>query len=367
MSSAVRVSGAPFPRVSLAVIGIAVMAAVVPTPAGWVERIYSHQLYPLAQNTVTRLSSLVGFALFDVVLLLGAAGLSVWWWRSLRRPGRGDRTLGRAVGRQLFRTAVIAAGVYLLFVAVWGLNYRRVPLASKLDYAQSRVTPTALADLAAESVRRVNALYDLARATPWTGLIEFPSVLAPAYERVQQRLGATRTAVAGVPKATMLTAYFQRAGIDGMLNPFSLEVLVNDTVLPFERPFVVAHEWAHLAGYANEAEASFVGWLTCLAGNDQSRYSGWLFLARRLLPAVSPVARADLWAALDDGPQAHIRAIDVRLARTVPVVSRNARRVYDRFLRANRVDAGIASYGLVVDLVLGTDGTPVWRGLASEL
>ena len=82
---------------------------------------------------------------------------------------------------------------------------------------------------------------------------------------------------------------------------------------------------------------------------------------------MSPVARADLWAALDDGPQAHIRAIDVRLDRTVPVVSRNARRVYDRFLRANRVDAGIASYGLVVDLVLGTDGTPVWRGLASEL
>ncbi len=349
---------------SLAVLCIAVIAAVVPTPADWVERLYSQQLYPLAQNTVTRLSSLVGFALFDVVLLLGVAGLGVWWCRSLRRLGRGDRTLGRAVGRQLFRTTVIAASVYLAFVAVWGLNYRRVPLALKLDYAQSRVTPTALADLAAESVRRVNALYDPARATAWTGLVEFPSRLAPAFEHVQQRLGASRAAVAGIPKTTMLTAYFQRAGIDGMLNPFSLEVLVNETVLPFERPFVVAHEWGHLAGYANEAEASFVGWLTCLAGNDQSRYSGWLFLTRRLLLAVPPAARADLWAAMDDGPHAHIRAIDARLGRTVPVVSRNARRVYDRFLRANRVDGGVASYGLVVDLILGTDGTPIWRGLA---
>lgn len=46
-----------------------------------------------------------------------------------------------------------------------------------------------------------------------------------------------------------------------------------------------------------------------------------------------------------------------------PAVSRGARRVYDQFLRANRVEAGIASYGLVVDLVLGTDETPLWRGL----
>ena len=124
---------------SLAVIGTAVVAALVPTPAGWVERLYSDQLYPLAQNMVTRLSSLVGFALLDVVLLLGLAGLGVWWWRSLRRPGRGGRTLGLAIARQVFRTTVIASVVYLVFVAAWGLNYRRVPLASKLDYAQSRV------------------------------------------------------------------------------------------------------------------------------------------------------------------------------------------------------------------------------------
>jgi hypothetical protein len=35
-------------------------------------------------------------------------------------------------------------------------------------------------------------------------------------------------------------------------------------LLPFEKPFVAAHEWAHLAGYADESEASFVGWLTCV-------------------------------------------------------------------------------------------------------
>ena len=52
-----------------------------------------------------------------------------------------------------------------------------------------------------------------------------------------------------------------------MTDPFFLEVIVNPDVLPIERPFVVAHEWAHLAGYADESEANFVAWLTCAHGD----------------------------------------------------------------------------------------------------
>ena len=44
-----------------------------------------------------------------------------------------------------------------------------------------------------------------------------------------------------------------------MLNPFGLETIVLPDLLPYERPFVVAHEWAHLAGHADEAEASAIG------------------------------------------------------------------------------------------------------------
>ena len=51
-----------------------------------------------------------------------------------------------------------------------------------------------------------------------------------------------------------------------MVDPFALEVMANPDLLPVERPFVAAHEWAHLAGYADESEANFVGWLTVCAG-----------------------------------------------------------------------------------------------------
>ena len=43
-----------------------------------------------------------------------------------------------------------------------------------------------------------------------------------------------------------------------MTDPFLLETLIAPDLLEVERPFVIAHEWAHLAGYADESEANFV-------------------------------------------------------------------------------------------------------------
>lgn len=355
-------------RLEMAAIAVALAVAVVPTPAAWVERVYSTQLYVVGQRGVTAVSSLVGFSLLDPLAAGILAGLAAWWWRALRRSGPGLRSRAGAAARMSLHSVAVAAALYLIFVAMWGLNYRREPLAARLDFDRARVSTEALASLSYESVRRLNALYEPARAAaPWPAFEELPERLGPAFESAQRRLGAVRTAVAGRPKATLLGAYFRRAGIDGMVNPFSLEVLVNQGVLPYERPFVVAHEWAHLAGYADEAEANFVGVLVCLAGDAQSRYNAWLFLSQRLVRHLPAADRDRVWAGLDDGPRRDLQAIAARLREAVPVVRRGFTRTYDRFLRANRVDAGINSYGLVVDLLLGTDGTPVWRELAGPL
>lgn len=359
------VSRVGFRTASFVIITLALLLGVVPMPAELVERFYSRQFYLIIQNGVTWMSSLSRFAFLDVLLVSVLALFVAYCVRVIRRadplPGRRRRVFGRLV----LNTTVFVATVYLLFLAIWGLNYRRVPLATKLDYDSERITPRAVLTLAEESIDQLNQLYGRVRTDDWPELTTLPDRLTPAFERIQRQLGTSRTAVGGRPKTSVLTLYFRRAGIDGMINPFSLEVLINDTVLPYERPFVVAHEWSHLAGYANEAEASFVGWLICLAGDDQSRYSGWLFLTPQLIRNVREADRAVLWARLGDGPRQHLQAVAARLNRAIPVVRRSANRVYDQFLRVNRVSEGIASYGRVVDLVLGTDGTPLWRALVT--
>jgi hypothetical protein len=155
--------------------------------------------------------------------------------------------------------------------------------------------------------------------------------------------------------------------VDGMINPFGLEVVANPDLLPFELPFVAAHEWAHLAGYADESEASFVGFLTCLRANAAAQYSGWLALYWQVGGEVDQSERSRIAQALGAGPQSDVNAVVARIRRSEQPWLRDAGwRLYDRYLRANRVEEGVRSYGAVLSLILRTrfeDGwTPVRRG-----
>jgi hypothetical protein len=173
-------------------------------------------------------------------------------------------------------------------------------------------------------------------------------------------LGADRVVAPARPKHTLLDWYFRRALVDGMTDPFFLETLVASDLLPFERPFVTAHEWAHLAGYSNEGEANFVGWLACLRGSEPHQYSGWLFLYSEAAGTLPRSDRMELAKRLDPGPLADLRAISARAARNVnPRVSAAGWRVYNRYLKANRVESGTASYAEVVRLILGTRFSPM--------
>ena len=55
---------------------------------------------------------------------------------------------------------------------------------------------------------------------------------------------------------------------------------------------------------------------------------------------------------LDEGPRADLRAISDRIRRhAIPAASRAGYALYDRFLKANRVEAGVRSYGEVLRLL----------------
>ena len=336
-----------------ALVAAAVLMAVLPVPRAAVESAYSQGVYPVLRQVLTAATDRVPLVLFDWLLFGVAAGCVGWCAWRLLRPGRRGRL--RALGAVAARLAVVAAALYLVFLANWGMNYRREALAAKLGYSEDRVTAAAMDDLAASAVAHLNRLFEAIEARSWPQLEELPAELGPAFDRVQRELGASRPAPAVVPRRSLLTPYFRRAGIDGMTDPFSLQVLVNDTVLPFERPFVTAHEWAHVAGYAHEAEANFVAWLTCLAGDERMQYAGWLNLVGRLLAAVPESSRAALGAQLGPGPRADYAAVRTRTSRVVPVIQRNARRLNDGYLRANRVAGGVRSYGEVLQLAVGTD------------
>ena len=350
----------------LMIVAVALWLAVMPLPRDWVETFYSQGIYPMVRELVTGMSSRTSLVLFDWMLVVGVAGLLGWWTWGLTQAWRGRRL--RVLVLLAWRTLGLVAALYVVFLTVWGLNYRRQSLASRLGYAESRVTVAELESLTVVAVDHLNRLYDATEAETWPQFSDLPDRLGAPFVRVQQQLGVSVPTQGLVPRRSILTPYFRRAGIDGMLDPFFLQILVNDSVLPFERPFVTAHEWAHVAGYAHEAEANFIAWLSCLEGEETMQYSGWLYLVGRLLTVVPEPARTAIAGQLGSGPRADYAAVRARFNRVVPVVQRNARRINDRYLRANRVSSGVASYAEVVQLVVGTDmGRRQWpHSLSSE-
>jgi hypothetical protein len=245
--------------------------------------------------------------------------------------------------------------VYLVFLACWGLNYRRAPIVTGFDFDRARVSAARVDDLALRAVAQLNALHrsahDELAAAPTRSAVRLR--LAPAFSDAQRALGAARLATPGRPKVSMLSPYFRWASIDGMVNPFGLEVIVNPDVLPVELPFVIAHEWGHLAGWAHESEASYVAWVTCLGGDRAAQYSAWLSIYWHVRRALPRERLAAVERDLASGPRLDLRAVAARLARGQPAVQRASWQTYDQFLKANRVEAGVASYDDVLTLVLG--------------
>jgi hypothetical protein len=335
---------------ALGLLLAACIAAVAPIPPSLVERFYSTGAYPVFQRVLTPISNRAPFALIDLLIAAG-----VFWFVLLAAAVR--RFFRHGEKRRVQRVIVCAilppAALYLAFLALWGLNYRRLPLEDKLAFDVEAVTPEAARSLAAEAVSRANALHDDAHAAGWD---DEGHGLASAFAAAERDAGASGKTVPGRPRRTLLDWYFRSAAVAGMTDPFFLETLVASDLLPFERPFVIAHEWSHLAGFADEGEANFIGWLTCVRGPVPAQYSGWLSLYAEVTGSLSRHDRQEVAARLAAGPREDLRALADRLTRNVnPAVSSAGWRVYDQYLKANRVEDGAASYARVVRLALGTE------------
>ena len=197
-----------------ALILAALAAALVPIPPRLVESQYSRGIYPALQSRITPLTNLSPIALLDLAVFAIVICFTVAFARRLRARGLAAAVLSGAVNM-----ITLTAFIVLWFFLLWGVNYRRVPLDEKIAYDKHRITREAAVRLGNYALHEVNGRYAAAHSGGAEGL-----PLAAAFSAAQQTLGATRLAVPGIPKRS-LQLYFRAAAIDGMTDPFFLEVI----------------------------------------------------------------------------------------------------------------------------------------------
>jgi len=330
----------------------AVAGTLAALPADVAERVYARGVYPPLQRALTGASNLVPIALFDVALVGLVVLVGVVWRRGLGRTARARHGFWPALAATAVRTVVVAGAALIWFQIAWGLHYARPAVDVRLALSNGAPTADEVAALLARAVAGANADHGAAHAAGFPEAFAVPAALVEALHAVQRDDGQSVPATPGRPKRTLLGWYFRAAGVDGLTAPALLETLLNPDLTAAERPFVLAHEWAHLAGYAPEADASFVAWRATQRADAPARYSGWLFLLSEASRQVPRDTRRAALDALGPGPREDLAAIARRAATAIDLVQRVGWRVYDGYLRSQGVAEGVASYSRVVELVV---------------
>ncbi len=314
---------------------LASWADLYPTLA--VEQWYARSIFPLISGIARRIADAVRFSWLDLVIPVGFVSTA---WLILRRQWKWLLNL--------------AAAFYLILFWSWALNYHRERLSSKLQVDVSHMNAGAIDDFTMRAAAELNRLYKEKEELTY----DEAGTLEEARRRVRRVIGIIDgkdwDAPHRVKVSWIANRWFRAAGIDGMFNPIGHEPIVSETLLDIERPFVVAHEFAHVQGYPDEGDANVIAALaTLMSSNPAFQYSGWLNLWLYL-------RNRDRDRLLDSGPREDLQRIFSRLRRErIEWISHLQSLVLDWFLKANSVEQGIRSYSRVVLLVAGIE--PSWE------
>jgi hypothetical protein len=336
----------------LTVLGAAAALALFPPPAPTIERYYWRWLYPILQANLTSLSNRSPIALFDVAIVIFLL-IAIWIWISSIRLAR-KKQRWRSLARGVAATLTLLAVVYLWFIAAWGWNYARPPLESQIAFDASRITPEAVRALAEHAVDRANKTYASGHAAGFPSITDSPQRLIEALHQVEREFGRPRSTLVATPKRSLFTPFYRASGVSGQLGPFFLETLLNPDLTGPERPAVLAHEWAHLSGYAPESDASFIGVLAALRAGPAAEYSVWLDLVSEATSQLQPVTQRIVLEKLEAGPREDQNAIRERLKQLIRPVETATWASYDQMLKSQGVEEGIQSYSRVIQLLIGS-------------
>ncbi len=326
------------------------------------ERVLGDGRGALPARLMSGVTGRLPFSVGEVLIGLYALSTLRLAVRAARQIRRRERTLADALGGGTARLLSHVGVAVVVFYAVWGFSYASPSLAERGGWPEwSEPSRAELTDLTRASVQNANDAYralhgSLDRGSP----TPFPSDVAALESAVQHGstlalsfLPPNQSQGRGMPSARVKRPWssgvLARLGMSGVFFPLTAETHVIRGLPAASSVQSYAHERAHLWGFANEAEASYAGYLAnALAADPLPRYAAALFAANQLLRALRRVDRLgaqQIRAQLSAGIQRDLTAINDFWRPYRGVGHRFGSALNDRYLRANRVPGGVGSYG----------------------
>ena len=308
---------------------------------------YARMVYPSLSAALSAFSSLFPFPLMEVFVV----GLILWLvcypiWK--RRKGICWRKI-------LFREIEMLTWVYVWFYLSWGLNYYRYNIYIRLQTPPVAYEEQHFQDFLKEYTKCLNASYQPQTEVDSDTLRHH---IGSFYANLPEIYGLTQPQSWQHPKEFIFTPLYSKVSVLGSMGPFFSEAQLNADLPEVQYPFTYAHEFSHLLGVSNEAEANYWAYRACTESSLPAlQYCGYF----GLLPYV--ISNASYLLPKEDF-QAWIRTIRSEIIdqyneknsywreRYSPFIGNIQDFTYNLFLKGNKIPSGKKNYAEVISLLL---------------
>lgn len=309
---------------------------------------YMHGIYPVVAVTLSFISNLFPFSLYDIFLVVAVLLLiKLILFAIIRRI---------SFSKFLFSLIRFVTVIVAWFYFGWGIAYFRKDFYGRSDVTEMRFNPEIFRDFAIRFIDNANQYYV---DCTYMDKNDIRSEIESSYRALHETLQISYPNGKRKVKPMMFESIYSKMGVSGYFGPFFNEIHVNNYSLNFTYPFTLAHEMAHQFGIATESEANLYGFVVCAhSGDEKIRYSAYVSTLRyvlndirRFLPEeyelLGSSIRPEIIADLRRNREHWLAARDESLSDVQD-------RVYDTYLKTNKVSSGQANYSEVVGLLVSS-------------
>ena len=308
---------------------------------------YARALYPTLSLLLSLISAVVPVSLEELLAVAVALGLVGFIVMSVRKRKGWKHVLGRLL--------LAILGIYTWFYWGWGMNYYRDSIYQRVGCGKQHYDEEEFMDFLNAYTARLNASYVSFTAVP---MQEIEEAIKSQFAKVKRIYGLTEPQRFQHPKRVMFGRLYSSVGVLGYMGPFFAESQLNPELLPSQLPFTYAHELSHLLGVASEAEANYWAYRVCTASEDERiRYSGYFGIFGYVAANARKLLSKDDYAAWLSTVRQEV--MEERMAqqdywheRYDKTLGMLQDKVYDLYLRRNKISSGRKNYAEVVGYII---------------
>jgi hypothetical protein len=323
------------------------------------EKYYSRGIYAVIIKPVSYITGLLPFSIAEIAIFIVIIYIPICIiYLAITAIRRHEISVFLPF---LANIAFIASLLIFTGIMFWGINYERLPLASISGMEVRESSAEELESLCKYLIENTNSLRDNVIEDE-KGIMR----IEDGFESIAKRAFLGYSELSGIsdlfdgkntyPKPVLASGLMSYTGITGFYFPFTGEANVNTNIPHISLPAAIMHELAHQQGFAREDEANFIAYWVCMAHPDiDFKYSGSVLALKYSMNALyfeNNQSYSELVKTYSPGLLRDLLDEREYWKQYEGITETIANKINDTYLKINRQEDGVKSYGRMVDLLL---------------